>query len=193
MTVGWKVAGNGNTKMRSNGSGVIGGRPMSSAGASKGVDSSQPGGCVVPTRENAAHHSSLSRRHAKDARRSLGVVGPPLSSRELRWQAPSVPQSQKSPTSHIASRLSRQVSEFSVAAFLALSIGMGIPKRFVYLLQSSRDPQQHYVGLTSDPVARLAGHNAGESPHTARGSDRGGCWPRSSLGTINAQARSSVI
>ena len=41
-------------------------------------------------------------------------------------------------------------------------------KRFVYLLQSVVDPNQHYVGLTSDPVARLAAHNAGDSPHTAR-------------------------
>src|SRR5688572_18599006 len=29
-------------------------------------------------------------------------------------------------------------------------------------------PQQCYVGLTSNPAARLAAHNAGESPHTTR-------------------------
>ena len=41
-------------------------------------------------------------------------------------------------------------------------------QRFVYLLRSSIDPQQYYVGLTSNPVARLAAHNAGQSPHTRR-------------------------
>jgi putative endonuclease len=40
--------------------------------------------------------------------------------------------------------------------------------RCVYLLQSTRDNRQYYVGLTSNPEARLAAHNAGESPHTAR-------------------------
>ena len=45
---------------------------------------------------------------------------------------------------------------------------MCVPKRFVYVLQSSLDLQQYYVGLTSDPIKRLAAHNAGESPHTAR-------------------------
>jgi putative endonuclease len=45
---------------------------------------------------------------------------------------------------------------------------MDCPKRFVYLLQSALDPREHYAGLTGDPVARLAAHNAGESRHTAR-------------------------
>ncbi len=45
---------------------------------------------------------------------------------------------------------------------------MCIPKRFVYLLQSTADARQHYVGLTADPIGRLAAHNAGESPYTAR-------------------------
>lgn len=40
--------------------------------------------------------------------------------------------------------------------------------RFVYLLQSLLDPQQYYVGMTSSPAARLAAHNASESPHTTR-------------------------
>jgi putative endonuclease len=57
---------------------------------------------------------------------------------------------------------------FSEAPVLAVTVHMCSPKRVVYLLQSSRDPQQYYVGLTSDPIARLAAHNAGESVHTAR-------------------------
>lgn len=42
------------------------------------------------------------------------------------------------------------------------------PKRFVYLLRSVRDPRRPYVGLTSNVAARLAAHNAGQSPHTAK-------------------------
>ena len=57
---------------------------------------------------------------------------------------------------------------FAEAPVLAVTVHMCSPKRVVYLLQSSRDPQQYYVGLTSDPIARLAAHNAGESLHTAR-------------------------
>ena len=38
----------------------------------------------------------------------------------------------------------------------------------VYLLQSITHPEQRYVGLTSDPDKRLAAHNAGQSPHTAK-------------------------
>ena len=41
-------------------------------------------------------------------------------------------------------------------------------KRFVYVLKSG-DPKTHfYIGLTSDVCARLAEHNAGRCPHTAR-------------------------
>jgi predicted GIY-YIG superfamily endonuclease len=41
-------------------------------------------------------------------------------------------------------------------------------KRFVYVLKSA-DPKPHfYIGLTSDVLARLADHNAGRCPHTAR-------------------------
>jgi predicted GIY-YIG superfamily endonuclease len=42
------------------------------------------------------------------------------------------------------------------------------PRRFVYVLQSARDPERHYVGVTSDVAARLAEHNSGRSPHTFR-------------------------
>ena len=38
---------------------------------------------------------------------------------------------------------------------------------YVYLLQSERFPDRHYVGLTTDLAARLAKHNAGGNPHTA--------------------------
>lgn len=41
------------------------------------------------------------------------------------------------------------------------------PKRFVYILKSEVDPWQYYVGVTSNPRARLQAHNAGFSPHTA--------------------------
>jgi predicted GIY-YIG superfamily endonuclease len=39
-------------------------------------------------------------------------------------------------------------------------------KRIVYIIRSRRDPARHYVGLTADLPARLASHNAGESPQT---------------------------
>jgi len=40
-------------------------------------------------------------------------------------------------------------------------------KRFVYVLKSAAEQPDFYVGLTSDVSARLIGHNAGHSPHTA--------------------------
>ena len=39
---------------------------------------------------------------------------------------------------------------------------------YVYLLQSIPHPEQRYVGFTRDVSKRLAGHNAGRSPHTAK-------------------------
>ena len=42
------------------------------------------------------------------------------------------------------------------------------PRRFVYLLRSLSLPDRPYVGLTSDVGRRLAAHNAGRSPHTAK-------------------------
>jgi len=41
-------------------------------------------------------------------------------------------------------------------------------KRFVYLLRSTINPSQYYVGVTNDVAARLAVHNAGGSPHTSK-------------------------
>ena len=39
--------------------------------------------------------------------------------------------------------------------------------RYVYLLQSIDWPDERYVGMTDDLKARLAAHNAGQSPHTS--------------------------
>ena len=41
-------------------------------------------------------------------------------------------------------------------------------KRFVYVLKSGGPNPDFYIGLTSDVSARLADHNAGRCPHTAR-------------------------
>ena len=40
-------------------------------------------------------------------------------------------------------------------------------KRVVYILKSILEPDEYYVGLTSDPEARLTAHTEGMSPHTA--------------------------
>ena len=40
--------------------------------------------------------------------------------------------------------------------------------RYIYLLQSERVEAQRYLGVTSDLKQRLAGHNAGKSPHTSK-------------------------
>lgn len=40
--------------------------------------------------------------------------------------------------------------------------------KFVYLIQSQTCPEQRYVGITQDIHKRLAAHNAGQSPHTAK-------------------------
>jgi putative endonuclease len=42
------------------------------------------------------------------------------------------------------------------------------PKRIVYILRSASTQGCPYVGLTSNVRARLADHNAGRCPHTAR-------------------------
>jgi putative endonuclease len=39
---------------------------------------------------------------------------------------------------------------------------------YVYLLESVNFPGRIYVGHTNDLRARLAAHNAGQSPHTAK-------------------------
>jgi predicted GIY-YIG superfamily endonuclease len=40
--------------------------------------------------------------------------------------------------------------------------------KHVYLIQSISHPEQRYVGSTTDLDKRLAAHNAGQSPHTAK-------------------------
>src|SRR5690348_2097124 len=52
-------------------------------------------------------------------------------------------------------------------AFSGAMIGIG--KRFVYILESERDPRRHYTGVTSDVERRLEWHNSGPSGHTATG------------------------
>jgi putative endonuclease len=42
------------------------------------------------------------------------------------------------------------------------------PKRTVYILRSLSETKRPYIGLTHDVRARLADHNAGRCPHTAR-------------------------
>ena len=38
----------------------------------------------------------------------------------------------------------------------------------VYILRSVNHPDQRYIGMTNDLDARLAKHNSGGSPHTAK-------------------------
>ena len=40
--------------------------------------------------------------------------------------------------------------------------------QYVYMLQSESEPDQRYVGSTSDLKRRFADHNAGQSPHTSK-------------------------
>ena len=39
---------------------------------------------------------------------------------------------------------------------------------YVYLIESTGQPGQRYVGTTADLKARLRDHNSGKSPHTAK-------------------------
>jgi len=39
---------------------------------------------------------------------------------------------------------------------------------YVYILQSTANPDRHYVGYTSDLRTRLQKHNAGEVSHTSK-------------------------
>jgi putative endonuclease len=45
---------------------------------------------------------------------------------------------------------------------------MRTDKRIVYVLKSASPKAHYYIGLTHDAPARLADHNAGRCPHTAR-------------------------
>jgi predicted GIY-YIG superfamily endonuclease len=46
---------------------------------------------------------------------------------------------------------------------------MSEPKRFAYVLRSTRDPRRYYTGLTSSVRARLEAHNDGRWAHTVAG------------------------
>jgi len=39
---------------------------------------------------------------------------------------------------------------------------------YVYILQAIQTPERFYIGVTEDLKQRLAKHNAGEVPHTAK-------------------------
>jgi predicted GIY-YIG superfamily endonuclease len=39
---------------------------------------------------------------------------------------------------------------------------------YVYIIRSTASPEQEYTGATSDLRQRIADHNAGQSPHTAK-------------------------
>ena len=45
---------------------------------------------------------------------------------------------------------------------------MPAEKRFVYVLKNEDVPSRFYVGLTSDVAGRIADHNTGQCPQTAR-------------------------
>jgi predicted GIY-YIG superfamily endonuclease len=45
---------------------------------------------------------------------------------------------------------------------------MPAAKRFVYILRTQASPSRYYTGITTDVLSRLADHNAGRSPHTAK-------------------------
>ncbi len=38
----------------------------------------------------------------------------------------------------------------------------------VYVIKSVKSPKQTYIGFTENPEARLANHNNGQVPHTAK-------------------------
>ena len=50
----------------------------------------------------------------------------------------------------------------------ARSAKEGRALNYVYILQSVAHPDQFYTGLCSNVSTRLAAHNAGQSPHTAK-------------------------
>jgi predicted GIY-YIG superfamily endonuclease len=62
-------------------------------------------------------------------------------------------------------RVSRD-SAIKRAGIVRASLNVMSSKRIVYIIRSRRDPARHYIGLTADLPARLASHNAGESPQT---------------------------
>ncbi len=45
---------------------------------------------------------------------------------------------------------------------------MNSDAHYVYVLQSIDHPEQYYTGLCKEVTSRVAAHNAGQSPHTAK-------------------------
>jgi putative endonuclease len=43
-----------------------------------------------------------------------------------------------------------------------------MPMKYVYILRSTTQPDETYVGLTDDLRARLSAHNEGRARHTAK-------------------------
>jgi predicted GIY-YIG superfamily endonuclease len=52
--------------------------------------------------------------------------------------------------------------------FLFMSDSSAAKFKYVYILRSKIDPDAHYTGCTEDLKARLAKHNEGGVPHTAK-------------------------
>ena len=48
------------------------------------------------------------------------------------------------------------------------STAPGVSFHYVYILESVKNPEHFYVGLTNDLHERLRKHNAGEVPHTSK-------------------------
>ncbi len=59
--------------------------------------------------------------------------------------------------------LAKQGSELRMA-----SRPLDVPMHYVYLIRSESEPLQRYIGLTDDVQTRLASHNSGANPHTAK-------------------------
>jgi predicted GIY-YIG superfamily endonuclease len=45
---------------------------------------------------------------------------------------------------------------------------MNVAFTYVYILANNDDPTRHYTGITRDLKKRLAKHNKGDCPHTAK-------------------------
>jgi predicted GIY-YIG superfamily endonuclease len=56
----------------------------------------------------------------------------------------------------------------SAGTSIALGVAMSASKNFVYVLKNADEDPHFYVGVTHDVADRLATHNAGGCPHTAK-------------------------
>jgi predicted GIY-YIG superfamily endonuclease len=60
---------------------------------------------------------------------------------------------------------------------------------YVYLLRSESETEQRYIGLTDDLPARLASHNSGANPHTAKFKP----WRLVSYVALESRERAAVL